>query len=526
MKLRYDRARRRFTAHPTSLDRGLAASAGFTYDSIYDEWVSTKLGNAVKLREYADSHALKIIKRAHLSFSPWLGALPYREKADRGVQAPLPFQPEAARFALSRNHSYLALDPGLGKSMIAALVRNALACPAVYITPPFLALNVKDEFLRWSTPIESNTLKIVPDSIIHRGETRRLIAEFVRRMKRRGHEQVALFVDEAHRFKNASALRTQSLLGDRGLTLLFDRVTMLSGTPLLNRPMELFPVLNRLAPETIGYKSEHQYGLRYCDATERVATCKACQGSGCRYCKGQGNHGRSWDYTGASHVSELSEKIKPAFMLRMRKLDVLKDLPPKTESLVFISKDVPPALAALDRKLLAEFSPEDLLRADSRNTHVSRYRKELGILKVPYAVSFLLEELENGDESFLVFAIHKEVVSRLALGLAKYRPLIIDGSVSKPERHARVAEFQAVHDRRVMILNIAAGGVGFTLTKATRVVDVEYSWSPTENDQCHDRSHRIGQEQPVHVQYLVFQNSMDRAVLESNLKKRKVINQI
>jgi SNF2 family DNA or RNA helicase len=72
-----------------------------------------------------------------------------------------------------------------------------------------------------------------------------------------------------------------------------------------------------------------------------------------------------------------------------------------------------------------------------------------------------------------------------------------------------------------VIGNYKAMGVGFTLTRATRVIFVEYSWNPAENEQAADRAHRIGQTETVFVQYMVYKDSVDKKVIERILKKRE-----
>jgi SNF2 family DNA or RNA helicase len=117
-------------------------------------------------------------------------------------------------------------------------------------------------------------------------------------------------------------------------------------------------------------------------------------------------------------------------------------------------------------------------------------------------------------------------VDHLTKGLAKYKPLVITGAVPKAKRNELVHRFQTTKENRVFILNQEAGGVGFTLTKANLVFQVEPNWVPGLNDQATDRADRIGQTRVVHERYLVFRNSMDRVVLESNLTKRNTINKL
>src|SRR5690606_36049177 len=127
---------------------------------------------------------------------------------------------------------------------------------------------------------------------------------------------------------------------------------------------------------------------------------------------------------------------------------------------------------------------------------------------------------EETHENILLFAIHKATVAGLAEKLKEYKPLVITGDVHEDKRQDLVNTFQASKAHRVFNGNIQACGVGFTLTKATRVLFVEFSWVDGDNQQASDRAHRIGQNQSVLVQYVVLKDSFDRTHMEVLLKKR------
>lgn len=503
-----------FIARCTFEDRHLPREAGFRWHTDRKVWFTPSHGVAHRLVRFADETAKKELQSVLLSKQDWPGAIPYPSHL-----TPKPFQlSQAVPFALARNRSYLALDPGLGKTICAALIRNALKLPTVYVCPPFLMGNVEEELVKWCMPgtklaryggggkttgttrrrfpLDTDIL-ILPDSLIRHEDVGEQVKQF-----RDGRESL-LVVDEAHRFKNDTAERTKALF--ETLVPEFNRVVFLSGTPMPNRPMELYPLLSHCAPETIGFMSRFEYGRRYCAGF-------------------QGQWG--WDFSGASNVQELAGKVMGTFMLRLRKKDVLPELPPKSEELVFIDDDMPPQLAEMNSRLLAEYSPEDLMKGVIGEEHVSTYRRLLGLAKVPASVKYLQFLLEQGDESLLVFAIHRDVIAGLAHGLRGFDPLVITGSVDKDERFRIAKEFQENPKRRVLILNIAAGGVGFNLTKATRVVFPEFAWTPGDNDQAVDRAHRIGQDNPVLAQYLVYRNSIDRNVMEVVFGKRGVTQHV
>ncbi len=504
---------------PREMDKGIRA--GFTHTDDGDGLFTLSAKVAARLIQYADESAKEQILNAFIQVKPWSGRIPY----PKGL-TPLPFQPSAANFALSRNRSYLALDPGLGKTIIAAMIANALADDNyhkrafVFIVPTFLALNTQEELNKWlvSTQLKRDLesciykskanywvtrprILIVPDSVIADplGDHETLYHALDMITKRDG--EATLFVDEAHRYKSIDAQRTHGLYR---ISQHFKRVVFLSGTPMPNRPMELYAILSRFAPETIDFKSQRGFGMRYCAP---------------RY------NGFGYDFKGASNVQELFKSVRGTFMLRLRKRDVLKNLPPKTEELIFLAENLPAKITKVERAMLAKHSPQDLMRGKIFGSDVmSTYRHNLGLAKVPLALAFIKDLLDNSDEAVLVFGEHTEVIARLEKGLAKYKPLVITGKTPKEKRQGIVKTFQATAKHRVFLGNKKACGVGFTLTKASRVIHVEPGWVPGDDDQASDRAHRIGQKDHVFVQNLVFKNSFDRTVIESNLRKRQSIN--
>jgi SWI/SNF-related matrix-associated actin-dependent regulator of chromatin subfamily A-like protein 1 len=516
VKMTYHRGA--FYARTDFASRNVPREAGFYFEETKKLWRSSSVKAAVRLREYADEKAKKKLQSYLVEYSPWSGPLPY----PKGL-TPYEYQLEAARFSLSRSRSYLALDMGLGKSVIATMIANALnasadttaVVPVVWVCPPFLARNVQDELLRWitypadvaridggSAGVSGADILVVPDSIL----SRRSVYDDVWSTIRRSHSGEALLVvDEAHRFKNPEALRTAALFGDNrgegGIASLFSRRVFLSGTPMPNRPSELYAVLSSQAPETIGFRNYFEYGARYCSGF-----------------KDERGH---WNFSGASNLGELRANVYDRFMLRVRKSEVLTSLPPKTEEIVIIG-DAPPELIAMEAGILREHSPEDLVAGTIASDHIATYRRELGSLKVRAAIEIIRALLLETKESLLVFAYHKDVISSLRAALSRFEPLVITGETPNDLRHEIVGLFQSSPRHRLFIGNYHAAGIGLTLTKASRVVMVEYDWNPSVNDQAADRAHRIGQRDNVFVQYLCYANSLDRKVMEVCLRKRKI----
>lgn len=519
-----------FLARCSFEERELPRQAGFRWNPTENVWYTESFVVAARLREHATPRAEEKFKADRINVTPWARRLPDQ------AHSLMSHQIEALYFALGRDKSYLAMDPGLGKTAVAAVMTTALyddtagMFAGVYVTPPFLYRNVVAEFKRWAPHMRLKALTsktvagelndahvlVLPDTFLQAVWLNYVVQEFLA-----GAEARLLIVDEAHRFKNDSAKRTQHLLGHgnrTGLHGAFNRKTLMSGTPTPNgRPIELFPVLNALAPETMGWRTKEEFGIHYC-AGELTDM--------------------GWNFSGVSNAAELKRQlVAPTgpFMLRQKK--ALLNLPPKTEELFILSDDITGMVAQYEHSVVAKYkSSEDAIQVMLAQQHaedegsdflpLSTYRRMLGELKAKAVLPYLNYLLEESNESILVYGYHKSTLAILSKGLAAYQPFVIDGSTPNDDRDSQVREFQSNPSRRLFIGNYLAMGVGFTLTKATRIVFVEFSWVPAENDQASDRPHRIGQTLPVLVQYVVFQGSIDEAMVRSNLAKRDKINQV
>jgi len=274
-----------FIARAAYDEREIPRKAAFCWSPERKTWYTTIHRDAARLRDFADESAKKELNRILIHVTPWAGGIPVPKE-----QRPLKFQNPAAKFLLERNRAYLAADPGLGKTIIAAMVMNALHHSGaewafVYVCPPFLTRTVAEELHKWCRFTPTIHVLIVADSMFWRTKGKAQVEKFLSRTGKR----FALFVDEAHRYKNAETQRGRALFGDEagtpGLLPRFERAYFLSGTPMPNRPLELWPILHHAAPETINFMRFFDYGRRYCAAVKNDF---------------------GWDFSGASNLEELS----------------------------------------------------------------------------------------------------------------------------------------------------------------------------------------------------------------------------
>lgn len=303
-----------------------------------------------------------------------------------------------------------------------------------------------------------------------------------------------LVIDEAHYIKSRSAIRT---IRTRTLSKRADRIWTLSGTPMLNRPIELWPMLNMQKVTDLPY---FDFGKRY------AAGWKSRWG---------------WDFTGASHLDELRDLLD-GYMLRRTKEDVLKDLPPKTLQVVrFEGKAVDGDDPRVLRALLDEKPNTSVLSIEG----LAEIVHLIGLMKVDPTVS-LAEDILNVEDKVVIFTHHRDVLAAIEKRLKKHNPVVVQGGMSVENKHEAVTRFQNDPECRVFVGNIQAAGTGITLTAARHVVFAETDWVYANIIQAADRCHRIGQRGNVLVQFITKRGSIDEYMLIRALEKQDVVDQV
>jgi len=448
----------------------------------------------------------------------------------------LPYQLVGIEYAHHNESTLLADEMGLGKTIqaIGFLNLETSLSSVLIIAPLTVKLNWKRELQRWLTrnlTVGMATAKKWPDTdiiILH--------PEIVVKWQRELHSKVwdLAILDEAHLFKSYSAQRTVVLFGGKGQPskLRAHRKLALTGTPIPNRPAEIYPILRWLAP--VEWGDLRNFIHRYCDG-EAHST---------RY---------GWHTRGASHLDELQSRLRSTVMIRRLKADVLTDLPSKIRQVIAVELD---ALDANTQRVfrhestrvstlrqavaLAEAHVQSLQQCggvayklavdELRQTHLSqineiaRLRHETALAKVPLVIEQVSAMLDNSEDKVVVWAHHQDVIQALREGLSSFGTVSIVGGDSVNARQQAVDEFQE-GAARVIIGSILAAGVGITLTRASRVVFAELDWVPGNISQCEDRCHRIGQSDTVHCLHIVVNGSVDAMLAEAIVTKQEVITQ-
>nr|XP_025037433.1 DNA annealing helicase and endonuclease ZRANB3 isoform X2 [Pelodiscus sinensis] len=432
----------------------------------------------------------------------------------------LPFQKKGILFALKRSGRCMIADEmGLGKTIQAIAISYYYKeeWPLLIVVPSSLRYPWIDELEKWIPELCPGDISIIQNktdtgristsrvTVLGYGLLTTDAQTLVDTLYKQNFKVVV--VDESHYMKSRNATRSKILLP---IVQKAARAILLTGTPALGRPEELFMQIEALFPRRFGTWNE--YAKQYCNAHVRFFGKRA-----------------HWDCRGASHLDELHQLLSN-IMIRRLKNDVLTQLPPKIRQR--IPFDLPKAAA---KELNTSFEEwEKLMRApksDVIESHfvqvmgqITHLYKQTAIAKAGAVKDYIKMMLENDKLKFLVFAHHLSMLQACTEAAIenKARYIRIDGSVPSVERIHLVHQFQKDPDTRVAILSIQAAGQGLTFTAATHIVFAELYWDPGHMKQAEDRAHRIGQCSSVNIHYLIAKGTLDPLMWAMLNRKAKV----
>lgn len=442
-----------------------------------------------------------------------------------------PFQQRGVAFIESRGgRALLGDEMGLGKTItaLAWLQAHPKKRPAVVVCPAHLKLNWLRE-IRSTIPGAPNAqvvygrntdqpltgdIIIINYDIFHNsyetyhdkiGRKRRKEVkysgwiDYILDMK----PQV-LIVDEAHFIKSNKALRTLSV---KKAARRIPHVLALTGTPIVNRPIEGFNIAQIVNPAV--FPDFWKYVHHFCAAKMTPF---------------------GWDYTGASNKEELHAKLTGSIMIRHRKKDVLPELPDKLYSYVPMELSNAKEYAEAEANFIRFIYETKGFAAASKAKkaeHLVKIEalKQIAVAgKMEQAIQWIDDYLANNGK-LVLFATHKDIIAATAARFGK-NAVRIDGGTPEKKRAAAVNAFQRDKKVKLFIGNIQAAGTGLTLTAASSVAFLELPWTPGELVQAEDRCHRIGQKDTVNVYYLLADGTIEEKIAELLDRKRKTLDMI
>mmetsp|Transcript_3344 Transcript_3344/g.4278 ORF Transcript_3344/g.4278 Transcript_3344/m.4278 type:complete len:788 (+) Transcript_3344:91-2454(+) len=360
-----------------------------------------------------------------------------------------------------------------------------------------------------------------------------------------------LVVDEGQRLKNHRCTLIQSLKKIRASNRL-----LLSGTPIQNNLDELWSLLNFVNPQIFDDLSVFQSWFGFRDIGQKYKK---------KYTKEEDVLKEQRE---KQTVTKLHEILRP-FLLRRIKKDVLTDMPPKKEVVVYAGmsklqsgyanlieqgtlRDILLAQGIENARKLSQTNKTMNHRKNSNHPflfgepldrmtgiHVGTARPDL-LIKASGKFALLdrmLTRLFRDKHQVLIFSQMTEVLNVMEdyLLWRNWKYCRIDGNTKIDERQQQMDMFNAEKtagengtrndsdDRHfVFLLSTRAGGLGINLATADTCIIFDSDWNPHQDSQAMDRCHRIGQTRPVAVYRLLTTGSVDIEMMEKQISKKKL----
>lgn len=299
-----------------------------------------------------------------------------------------------------------------------------------------------------------------------------------------------VIIDEIHKCKNPTSEQGKAI---HSLKAYYKMA--LTGTPLMNQPIDLYNILKLLDVERHNF---HAFKQHYCV---------------------MGGFG-GYEIVGYKNLNELHNLLSQN-MLRRKKVDVL-DLPEKIRTTEYVEmtpkqsviyKEVKEAiLANIDEVKVSPNPLAQLIRLRQATGYTGILSSRIQESAKLERMEELVEELVDNGQKCIVFSNWEDMTSVVKERLAKYNPAYVTGKTK--DRQGEVDRFQNDTSCKVIIGTIGAMGTGLTLTAASTVIFLDSPWNKANKDQAEDRAHRIGTTSNVNIVTIVCRNTIDERIEE------------
>lgn len=510
--------------------------SGATYDYQTKSWKVplTERPVLIYLYHYVNSYSDAEYLKIDTENPQQLGEIPEMPKLN--MEIPLshpegfgfrPYQEQGVAKGLQLKRFINGDEQGLGKTLqsigtiYGASLQGNDVFPCVVICPSSLKMNWKREWEMWTdrkAMILDSKIKDswhryydinMADVFITNYESLKkyFVAKMPSKTQRRKSSDIimddrinlfkSVIVDEAHRCKNPTTLQAQLTLQ---ITRNKEWVILLTGTPVVNKPIDLFPQL-AIANRLNDFGGKKKFLARYCEV------------------------GR-----GSSNLKELNYFLNKYCFFRREKSDVAKDLPDKQRQTILCdittrdqyNKARDEFVSYLEQQGADDAEIAKKLRGEII-VKMQELKKISAYGKLNEAREFIHEVIDSGQK-LIVFVIHHVIVDELLKEFPK--AVTVTGRDKDFEKQKSIDAFQNDPETNLIVCNIKAAGVGITLTASSRVAFIEYPWTYADCVQCEDRAHRIGQKNNVMCTYFLGQNTIDEDMYDLILQKRHVANTI
>ena len=315
----------------------------------------------------------------------------------------------------------------------------------------------------------------------------------------------AVIFDEVHFIKSPTAKRTKHSIQ---LADSADSVVGLSGTPLTNRPIELWTVLRAICPTL--FPSREKYAWEYCAPRYTIW---------------------GWRFDGATNLPKLNRVLRENCMIRRLKKDVLQELPAKQSRYVCFRLKSYREYDEAQNNFIAWLQKQDPKKAKRAQkaeaiSKIGYLMRLCARLKLQWTEQWIRDFFEaHPGKKLVAFTMHTFVIDYLKERFSQ-RCVVIDGRVPSRERQDAVRQFRS-HARKDLFLgNWQAAGVGITLVSAHNIAALDFPWTPGDLLQGGDRCHRIGQRNEVIMHYLALLGTVEEKQINLLRKKTKVLDAV
>ena len=415
-----------------------------------------------------------------------------------------PFQKTGVDFLHGRQSALLFDEMGLGKTVQAIKAANWNK-PLLIVCPAFLKFNWEKELNLWGYPHPIKVIKKKKDFRIPYGKEAVVVSySMLPPWTYQIENETTLIADEAHCVKNYKAKRTRSFRSLAAATINANgRVWAMTGTPLMNKPHELWGLLKSIGLSYEAYEDWNKFVYLF---------------------NGRKNQWNGWDW--GIPRNGAGDGLKKVGLGR-RKRTVLPDLPTKARR--FLDVTLSRSVKAMCNDVLSELqahgvSLEDItashkaakLRIDFEN--IARIRKAVADAKIPKMLEYV-SLFEETYTPLVVFAQHRAPIDALT---TREGWATITGSTPQIKRAEYVQMFQEGKLKGIAG-TIGAMSTGITLTHASNMMFVDMSWVPGDNLQAEDRICRIGQKSACQYLILTADHPMDELVNRALVYKAEVL---
>ena len=444
------------------------------------------------------------------------------------------YQKAGVEFLVSRKNVLLADQMGLGKTIqiigYLNFIINTGKIPSVLIVcPASVKYNWEKELKKWLiAPLSIEVLE-GKNGFEQNPQINVYISNYDILKDKNFTNLNIIVLDEAHYIKNEQAQRTKEVQRICKANPKA-KIIALTGTPMLNRPRELFPILKILEPSR--FNNFFRFAITYCGAYKKSIHTK------------EGKK-EFWDFNGASNTEELGRLLRATVMLRREKTEVLRELPDKIRTVIPIKKPITGRIVNIEnetQKIVEKIKEinKKIYQAKKKNNNellnqlriekteirsvalplINEYRRLAFEEKKDSIVSFLDDVLP--DEKIVLFVHHLEVADFFKNTFSHLNPCIITGQTPPQQRQIMIDSFNRDKNHPLFIATILAAAEGITLTASSTVVFAEYEWTPAKMLQAEDRCHRIGQKKTVNSYWFTLQNSIDEMFINKIIEKLEI----